>query len=64
VKIKRRRPSSKPPLAENRPPSVELQLTEFEDTERAADLFRRIIRAQALTLAEREEEERKRNDAA
>ena len=45
-------------------PRVQIDLTDIEDTERAAGLYRRIIKAQAITLAEREEEERKRNDAA
>jgi hypothetical protein len=46
------------------PPRIQLQLTDVEDTERAAGLYRRIIQAQAITLAEWEEEEQKRNDAA
>jgi hypothetical protein len=62
----KRRPPRKPPVipkAEEPPPEVKLALEDFQDDELAADLYQRILRAQAMTRAKREKE-RQKHDAA
>jgi hypothetical protein len=61
----KRRPPHKPPIpkTDEPPPEVKLALEDFQDDELAADLYQRILRAQAMTRAKREKE-RQKHDAA